>query len=39
MVVLSTHAERSRVPLAAAREVEPRPPRRQGGPRARKAAP
>jgi len=39
MVVLSTHAERSRVPLAAAREVEPRPARRPGGARTRKAAP
>jgi Lrp/AsnC family leucine-responsive transcriptional regulator len=37
MVVLSTHAERSRVSLAGSGEVEARSPRRSGGARARRA--
>jgi hypothetical protein len=39
MVVLSTHAERSRVPLAASPALELRAPRRGGSARARKAVP
>ena len=37
MVVLSTHTERSRVPLAARSEAEERAPRRNGGARGRRA--
>ena len=37
MVVLSTHAERSRVSLAGSGEVEARSPRRSGSARARRA--
>ena len=39
MVVLSTHAERSRVALSGNGELESRPPRRSGGARGRRAAP
>ena len=39
MVVLSTHTERSRVPLAAGPQVEVRAPRRSGGGRGRRAGP
>ena len=38
MIVLSTYAERSRIPLTGAAELEARPPRRGGAPRARKGA-
>jgi Lrp/AsnC family leucine-responsive transcriptional regulator len=38
MVVLSTHAERSRVKLSGNGEVESRSPRRSGGARGRRAA-
>jgi Lrp/AsnC family leucine-responsive transcriptional regulator len=37
MVVLSTHTERSRVPLEAAHDVESKVPRRSGGARGRRA--
>ncbi len=36
-VVLSTHAERTRIGLAACEEFDSRPTRRSGGPRARRA--
>ena len=38
MLVLSTHAERSRVALSGSGEVESRSPRRSGGARGRRAA-
>jgi Lrp/AsnC family leucine-responsive transcriptional regulator len=39
MVVLSTHTERSRVPLEAAPDGESKAPRRSGGARGRRAGP